>query len=56
LSWPSNDSAADLVPWAGSEVFVLVKNTSNKTNYVALFGAMAQILASTVAIIGVVTQ
>ena len=35
----------------GSEVKVPLKDTLNPTNYVALFGAIAQILASTVAII-----
>jgi len=43
-------------PGPGSEVFVPVKDTTARTNYVALFGAIAQILASTVAIIVVVTR
>ena len=43
-------------PGPGSEVFVPVKDTTGRTNYVALFGAIAQILASTVAIIVVVTR
>src|SRR5213592_627959 len=43
-------------PGPGSEVFVPVKDTTARTKYVALFGAIAQILASTVAIIVVVTR
>jgi len=43
-------------PGPGSEVFVPVKDTTARTNYVALFGAIAQIVASTVAIIVVVTR
>ncbi len=43
-------------PGPGSEVFVPVRDTTERTNYVALFGAVAQILASTVAIIVVVTR
>ncbi len=43
-------------PGPGSEVFVPVRDTTEHTNYVALFGALAQILASTVAIIVVVTR
>ena len=43
-------------PGPGSEVFVPVKDTTGRTNYVALFGAIAQILASTVAIVVVVTR
>jgi len=43
-------------PGPGSEVLVPVKDTTAGTNYVALFGAMAQILASMVAIIVVVTR
>jgi len=41
----------DPAPKPGSEVSVPIKDTSNPTNYVALVGAIAQILASTVAII-----
>ena len=37
-------------------MFVPVKDTREKTNYVALFGAIAQILAGTVAIIVVGTR
>src|SRR3989475_534930 len=47
---------SDPGPGPGSEVFVPVKDTTAGTNYVALFGAMAQILASMVAIIVVVTR
>jgi len=43
-------------PGPGSEVFVPVKDTTGRTNYVALFTAIAQILASTVAIVVVVTR
>ncbi|MGH7673506.1 MAG: SLBB domain-containing protein [Gemmatimonadales bacterium] len=44
-------------PGPGSEVFVPSKDpTEAKTDYVSLFGAIAQILASTVAIIVVVTR
>jgi protein involved in polysaccharide export with SLBB domain len=43
-------------PGPGSEVFVPARDTTDRTNYVALFGAIAQILASTVAIIVVVTR
>jgi polysaccharide export outer membrane protein len=43
-------------PEPGSEVVIPVKDTSNPTNMVALFGAIAQILASTVAIIVVATK
>src|SRR3989454_446547 len=39
-----------------AEVTVPLKDTSNPTNYAALFGAIAQILASTVAIIVVATK
>jgi len=35
---------------------VPLKDTSNPTNYAGLFGAIAQILASTVAIIVVATK
>jgi polysaccharide export outer membrane protein len=47
---------SDPTPGPGSEVFVPMKDTTQATNYVALFGAIAQILASTVAIIVVVTR
>jgi hypothetical protein len=43
-------------PGPGSEIVVPVKDTSNPTNKVALFGAIAQILASTVAIIAIATK
>src|SRR5438552_7954926 len=42
---------SDPKPGPGAEVTVPLKDTSNPTNYVALVGAIAQILASTVAII-----
>ena len=41
-------------PGPGSEVFVPVKDTTERVNYVALFGAIAQIVASTVTIIYVI--
>jgi protein involved in polysaccharide export with SLBB domain len=47
---------SDPAPGPGSEVVVPVKDTSNPTNYVSLFGAIAQILASTVAIVVVATR
>jgi len=47
---------SDPKPGPGSEVTVPLKDTSNPTNYVALFGAIAQILVSTVAIVVVVTR
>ena len=44
-------------PGPGSEVFVPSRDPNEaKTDYVSLFGAIAQILASTVAIIVVVTR
>ena len=43
-------------PGPGSEVFVPTKDLTRHTDYVALFGAIAQILASTVAIIVVATR
>lgn len=44
-------------PLPGSEVFVPARDPNEaKTDYVSLFGAIAQILASTVAIIVVVTR
>jgi polysaccharide biosynthesis/export protein len=48
--------AHDPKPGPGSEVFVPPRDSTEKTNYVALFGAIAQILASTVAIIVVATR
>jgi len=47
---------SDPKPGPGSEIMVPVRDTTQKTNYVALFGSIAQILASTVAIIVVVTR
>src|SRR6266567_3345928 len=47
---------SDPTPGPGSEVTVPLKDTSNPTNYAALIGAIAQILASTVAIIVVATK
>jgi len=47
---------SDPTPGPGSEVTVPLRDTSNPTNYVALFGAIAQILASTVTIIVVATK
>jgi len=47
---------SDPTPRPGSEVTVPLKDTSNPTNKAALFGAIAQILASTVAIIVVATK
>jgi len=47
---------SDPKPGPGSEVTVPLKDTSNPTNYAALIGAIAQILASTVAIIVVATK
>jgi len=47
---------SDPSPGPGSEVMVPVRDTTEKTNYVSLFGAIAQILASTVAIIVVATR
>jgi protein involved in polysaccharide export with SLBB domain len=43
-------------PGPGSEVVVPLKDATAKTDYVALFGAIAQILASTVAIVVVATR
>jgi protein involved in polysaccharide export with SLBB domain len=43
-------------PGPGSEVFVPAKDTTHTTNYVALFGSIAQILASTIAIIVVIRR
>jgi polysaccharide export outer membrane protein len=47
---------SDPKPGPGSEVMVPLKDRSNPTNYVALFGAIAQIVASTVAIIVVLRR
>lgn len=43
-------------PEPGSEVLVPTEDPAHKTNYVAVFGSMAQILASMVAIIAVATR
>jgi polysaccharide biosynthesis/export protein len=43
-------------PGPGSEVFVPVRDTTHRQNYAALVGSIAQILASTVAIVVVVTR
>ena len=47
---------SDPTPRPGSEVFEPSQDPGARTAYVALFGAIAQILASTVAIIVVVTR
>ncbi len=47
---------SDPRPGPGSEVFVPVKDTTEKVNYMALVGGLAQILASTVAIIVVLRR
>jgi len=47
---------SDPKPGPGAEVTVPLKDTSHPTDKVALFGAIAQILASTVAIIVVATR
>lgn len=44
----------DPKPGPGSEVFVPAKDSTEKVNYVALFGAVAQIVASTVTIIYII--
>ena len=47
----------DPKPGPGSEVFVPAEDpNAKKTDYVSLFGAIAQILASTIAIIVVVRR
>jgi len=47
----------DPTPGPGSEVFVPTEDpNAKKTDYVSLFGAIAQILASTIAIIVVVRR
>jgi len=43
-------------PGPGSEVFVPAKDSTAHTDWVAMAGAIAQILAATVAIIVVATQ
>jgi polysaccharide biosynthesis/export protein len=43
-------------PGPGSEVFVPVKDTTHRTDYVSLFGSVAQILASMTTIIIVATK
>ena len=40
----------------GLEVFVPLRDTTEKTNYMALVGGVAQILASIVAVVIVVTR
>ena len=48
---------SDPTPGPGSEVFVPAGDpNAKKTDYVSLFGAIAQILASTIAIIVVVKR
>ncbi|OLC69690.1 MAG: hypothetical protein AUH78_23180 [Gemmatimonadetes bacterium 13_1_40CM_4_69_8] len=47
---------SDRKPGPGSEVFVPVKDTTEKANCVALAGGVAQIRASMVAIAVVVTR
>jgi len=47
---------SDPSPGPGSEVTVPLKDTANPKNYAAIIGAIAQILASTVAIVVVVTR
>jgi hypothetical protein len=47
---------SDPTPGPGSEVIVPVRDLARRTDYVALVGAVAQIVASTVAIIVVVTK
>ncbi len=47
---------SDPTPGPGAEILVPVKDTSHVTNYASLFGSIAQILASTVAIIVVATR
>ena len=46
----------DPKPGPGSEVFVPVRDTTQHVNYVQLFGGIAQIIASTIAIIVVATK
>ena len=48
--------SSDPKPGPGSEVIVPVRDTTQHTNYVQLFGGIAQIIASTIAIIVVATK
>ncbi len=43
-------------PGPGSEVFVPVRDTTEHTNYVQIVGSIAQIIASTIAIIVLATK
>ncbi len=45
-----------LTPGPGSEITVPAKDLSHPADYVALFGAIAQILTSTVAIIFIIKK
>jgi len=47
---------SDPKPGPGAEVTVPLKDISNATNHVTLFGTIAQILASTVALIVLATR
>ena len=49
-------SSSDPKPGPGSEVFVPVRDTTQHVNYVQLIGGIAQIIASTIAIIVVATK
>jgi hypothetical protein len=49
-------SASNPRPGPGSEVFVPVKEAGEKTNMVALFGGIAQVLASLVTIVVVLRR
>jgi protein involved in polysaccharide export with SLBB domain len=46
--------SSDPTPRPGSEVFVPVRDTTQHTNYVALVGGIAQIVASTIALIYII--
>jgi protein involved in polysaccharide export with SLBB domain len=48
--------SSDPKPGPGSDVTVPTKDPTQHTDYTALFGAIAQILASTVAIIAIATK
>ena len=48
--------SSDPKPGPGSEVFVPVRDTTQHVNYVQLIGGIAQIIASTIAIIVVATR
>src|SRR5438093_153437 len=48
--------SSDPKPGPGSEVFVPVRDTTQHVNYVQLIGGIAQIVASTIAIIVVATK